>query len=297
MNLNFPSKITKISSNFLHQKQVEIFIKRDDVIHPIISGNKWRKLKYNFQAAADEGYDTILSFGGVFSNHLHALSYACNYFGFGSIGVVRDTDQKKETPTLSFCKKNKMKLYYLDRNQYRQKKSIHIINLLKKEFGKFYLIPEGGNNLLGLKGCQEIFDEIDIDYDYLCSPVGTGCTAAGLIKSMKNNKKFIGFAPFKKTIEQSENIKNFCDFKLYNNWELISDIHFGGFGKIDSNLIKFVRRFKIDFNMELDLIYTGKLFYSLFNMIKNNAFDKRTKILVIHTGGLQGLNGFNFSYS
>ena len=86
MNLNFPSKITKISSNFLHQKQVEIFIKRDDVIHPIISGNKWRKLKYNFQAAADEGYDTILSFGGVFSNHLHALSYACNYFGFGSIG-------------------------------------------------------------------------------------------------------------------------------------------------------------------------------------------------------------------
>ena len=297
MNLNLPSKITKISSNFLHQKQVDIFIKRDDVIHPIISGNKWRKLKYNFQAASDEGFDKILSFGGVFSNHLHALSYACNYFGFGSIGVVRDTHLKKETPTLSFCKKNKMKLYYLDRNQYRQKKSIQTINLLRKKFGKFYLIPEGGNNLLGIKGCQEIFDEIDIDYDYLCSPVGTGCTAAGLIKGMKNNKKFIGFAPFTKTIEQSENIKNFCDFQLYNNWELISDIHFGGFGKIDSNLIKFVRRFKSDFNMELDLIYTGKLFYSLFNMIKNDAFDKRTKILVIHTGGLQGLNGFNFSYS
>ena len=137
---------------------------------------------------------------------------------------------------------------------------------------------------------------MDVNYDYVCVPVGTGCTAAGIIRAMKNYNKFIGFVPFKKTIEQHNSIVNFCDVKLYNNWQLINDHHFGGFGKIDSNLIKFVRQFKLTYHIELDLIYMGKLFYSLFNLIENNFFKKNTTILVVHTGGLQGLQGFNFKH-
>jgi len=298
LNLNIPTEITKIKSNLLHQKQVEIFLKRDDLIHEIISGNKWRKLKYNFQQAKSQGHNTILSYGGPYSNHLHALSYACNKIGFDSIGIVRNGESYKDNSTLSFCKENNMKLYYLDRSNYRfNKYSQEILNDVKKKFSKFYIIPEGGNNFLGVKGCEEILCESNLNYDYVCAPVGTGCTASGLIRSMNNCHKFIGFSPFKKNIEQQKNIMHFCDFKLYNNWSLISDNHFGGFGKIDDNLINFVRQFKLNHSIELDLVYMGKLFYSLFYLITQDFFLKKTKILVLHTGGLQGVQGFNLGTS
>ena len=121
LNLNIPTKITKIKSNFLDQKKVELFLKRDDLIHAIISGNKWRKLKYNLQAAKSKGYNTILSYGGPYSNHLHALSYACRQMGFNSIGIVRGVKDQEKNSTLSFCKENNMRLYYLDRSSYRLK--------------------------------------------------------------------------------------------------------------------------------------------------------------------------------
>ena len=296
MNLKIPSITTKINSNFLHKKKVDIFIKRDDLIHKIISGNKWRKLKYNFQKAKEEGYNTVLSFGGVYSNHLHALSYAANKNQLHSIGLVRG-DKSKKTSTLDFCIKQNMKLEFLDRSSYRvDKYSQKIMNDLIKKFGSFYIIPEGGNNLLGVRGCEEIIAEFNHSFDYLCCAVGTGCTAAGLIRSMKKEQSFIGFCPFKKVHEQRNNILNFCHPQLYNNWELIGDNHFGGFGKINSNLLKFARQFNLEHNLQLDLVYMGKLFYSLFNLIEKDFFPKKTQILVLHTGGNQGLKGFNFSY-
>ena len=296
MNLNIPSIITKINSNLFVQKEVQLFLKRDDLIHNIISGNKWRKLKYNFKAAKLGGYRTILSFGGEYSNHLHALSYAANQAGLKSIGVVRGA-KKKLNSTLSFCQSQKMDFHYMDRSIYRSHKySKQVLLELKKLFGKFYLIPEGGNNLLGIKGCQEIVTELDFDFDYICCPVGTGCTASGIISSIKSSQNFIGFCAFHKSFEQNSSIKNYCNSKLSNNWQVISDNHFGGFAKINSNLIKFVRQFYLDYNIELDLIYMGKLFYSLFNLIERGYFPPKSKIVVLHTGGLQGLQGFNFSY-
>jgi len=296
MNLKIPSITTKINSNFLHKKKVDIFIKRDDLIHKIISGNKWRKLKYNFQKAKEEGHNTVLSFGGVYSNHLHALSYAANQHKLCSIGVVRG-DESKNTSTLDFCINQNMKLEFLNRNSYRiDKYSKTTTDDLVKKFGSFYMIPEGGNNLLGVRGCEEIIAEISHSFDYLCCAVGTGCTAAGLIRSMHNEQYFMGFCPFKKVDEQRNNILHYCPSQLYKNWELIPDNHFGGFAKVNSNLLKFVRQFNLEYNIQLDLVYMGKLFYSLFNLIENNFFPKKTQILVLHTGGNQGLEGFNFSY-
>ena len=296
MNLNIPSITTKISSNFLHKKEVEIFIKRDDLIHKIISGNKWRKLKYNFKEAKEQGYNTVLSFGRSYSNHLHALSYAAKKHGLNSVGVVRG-NKIHYNSTLSFCSEQNMKLESLDRLSYRSDKySKRTINKLIKKFGRFYMIPEGGNNILGVKGCEEIIKEVDNSFDYVCSSVGTGCTASGLIRSIKKKQNFLGFSPFKKVHEQRGNILQFCDSKLYDNWQLIPDNHFGGFGKINSNLITFANQFNLKHNIQLDLVYMSKLFYSLFDLISKDFFSKKTTILVIHTGGNQGSDGFKLNY-
>ena len=243
------------------------------------------------------GHSTILSFGGAYSNHLHALSYACNQMNFKSIGVVRGDTHKNLNATLSFCLNHNMTLHYIDRYSYKNhKNSDNLLTKLKNKFGKFYIIPEGGSNSLGVKGCQEILTEIDLDFDYLCCAIGTGCTAAGLIKSMKKRRKLLGFSPFKKNYEQKNNILNFCDPKLYNNWEVISDNHFGGFSKINSDLIKFIHQFNLDYDIQLDLIDMGKLFYSLFDLLKKDVFPKKTRILVLHSGGLQGVTGFSINY-
>jgi len=240
-----------------------------------------------------QGYNTILSYGGAYSNHLHALSYACKKLGFDSVGVVRGVQNIKSNSTLSFCQENHMKLYYLDRSEYRYNKySKKTLDYFRKIFTPFYMVPEGGNNELGVRGCEEILSEIDFDFDYVCCPVGTGCTASGLIRSMRDHQTFLGFAPFKKVIEQKNSIMKFCHPDNYDNWDVLSDTHFGGFGKINNNLVKFIQQFKSNYNIGLDLVYMGKLVYSLFNLINQNYFPKNTNILVLHTGGLQGLKGF-----
>lgn len=203
MKLNIPSSTTKITSNFLEKKSIELFIKRDDQIHEVVSGNKWRKLKYNFQEAHHQGYEKLLSFGGRHSNHLHALSYAAHSLGFQSIGVVRGANKNVDSPTLLFCESNNMKLHYIDKELYRfHKYDENFLTSLRNVFGDFYLIPEGGSNVFGIKGCKEIMNEMNFDFDYICCAVGTGCTAAGLIQAKKMNQKFLGFCPFVKVEEQ-----------------------------------------------------------------------------------------------
>ena len=296
MNLSIPSTITKINSHLLHEKEIELFIKRDDLIHEIISGNKWRKLKYNFKEASHKGLNTILSFGGAYSNHLHALSYACNKMGFDSVGVVRGDEPNILNSTLSDCKKNKMKLIFLDRLTYRkQKYHNQLLNDFRKKNGDFYIIPEGGNNIFGVRGCQEIVEEISFDFDYFCCSVGTGCTSSGIIKSLNNKCQFIGFAPFPKITEQKNNILKYCAPASYNNWKILPDKYFGGYSKINSNLIKFIGQFKFAHDIQLDFIYMGKLFFNLFDLIQKDYFKKKSRIVVLHSGGLQGINGFNLS--
>ncbi len=271
---------------------VELYIKREDKIHPFISGNKYRKLKYNLQEAQKFGHDTLLTFGGAYSNHIASVAFAGKEFGFKTIGIIRGEeleDKIVENPTLQFAKSKGMKFKFISRNAYREKESEVFLNNLKKEFENFYLVPEGGTNQLAVKGCEEILNEVDTTFDYICCAVGTGGTISGIINATKSHQKVLGFPALKGDFLST----NISKFVSKNNWELITDYHFGGYAKVNSELIDFINRFKQEHKIPLDPVYTGKLMFGVIKMIEANYFNTNTKILVIHTGGLQGISGMN----
>ena len=271
---------------------VELHIKREDEIHPFISGNKYRKLKYNLQEARKLQFDTLLTFGGAYSNHIAAVAAAGNKFGFKTIGIIRGEeliDKICENPTLQFAKKQGMKLKFVSRSIYRDKENRDFLKELKDEFGNFYLVPEGGTNPLAVKGCEEILSEEDDQFDYICCAVGTGGTISGLINASKSHQKILGFPALKGDFLST----NISKFVTKNNWELITDYHFGGYAKVNKELIDFINQFNQEYNIPLDPVYTGKLMFGVIKMIEANYFRKNSKVLVIHTGGLQGISGMN----
>ncbi|MBU2951895.1 pyridoxal-phosphate dependent enzyme [Tamlana agarivorans] len=276
----------------LQNKDVELHIKRDDAIHPFVSGNKYRKLKYNLQEAEENGFNTLLTFGGAFSNHIAAVAAAGQLFGFKTIGVIRGEELECATEnnsTLSFAKQYGMTFKFVSRSDYRNKTSEAFIKALKNEFGKFYLVPEGGTNTLAVKGCEEILTEADKRFDFVCSAVGTGGTISGLINCSKPSQQVLGFPALKGDFLQLDISK----FAKQSNWELITDYHFGGYAKINEELITFINQFKADYNIPLDPVYTGKMLFGVFNLIEKGYFPKGSRILTIHTGGLQGISGMN----
>ncbi len=276
----------------LKEYNVELYIKREDKIHPSISGNKYRKLKYNLQEAQKFGHDTLLTFGGAYSNHIAAVASAGKEFGFKTIGIIRGEeleDKIVENPTLQFAKSKGMKFKFISRNAYRGKESEVFLNNLKKEFEDFYIVPEGGTNQLAVKGCDEILNEADTTFDYICCAVGTGGTISGIINASKAHQEVLGFPALKGDFLST----NISKFVSKDNWELITDYHFGGYAKVNSELIDFINQFKKEHNIPLDPVYTGKLMFGVIKMIEENYFKQKTKILVIHTGGLQGISGMN----
>lgn len=271
---------------------VSLEIKREDAIHPIISGNKYRKLKYNIAFAKDNGYKTLLSFGGAFSNHIAALAAAGEAFGLKTIGVVRGEElisKIDSNSTLSYAKQCGMQFKFVSREDFRNKNTTEFIEDLKKEFGDFYAIPEGGTNTLAIKGCEEILTEADKTFDYVCASVGTGGTLAGIINCSKPSQQVLGFSALKGDFLKQDISK----FATQDNWKLISDYHFGGYAKINTELITFINTFKSVNGIALDPIYTGKMLFGVLDLIEKNYFPKGSKILAIHTGGLQGIDGMN----
>lgn len=278
--------------NLDKNSQQLIAIKRDDRIHPQISGNKYRKLKYNLEQAKAEGKRTILTFGGAFSNHISAVAAVGKEYGFDTIGVIRGeelVDKIATNPTLQFSRSCGMRFKFVTRQIFRVKTTEGFIRNLEREFGEFYLIPEGGTNELAIKGCEEILSEDDFNYDYICCSVGTGGTISGIINSSKPHQEVLGFPALKGDFLREEISK----FAQNLNWELITDYHFGGYAKINAELISFINQFKADFGIPLDPVYTGKLVFGVMDMLHHGYFKKDAKILVIHTGGLQGISGMN----
>jgi 1-aminocyclopropane-1-carboxylate deaminase len=279
LNISFPKSIT-------------LYIKRDDLIHPIVSGNKFRKLKYNLLQAKTENQFTLLTFGGAFSNHIAAVAFAGKENGFKTIGIIRGEELKNkvsENPTLQFAQDCGMQLKFITRESYKQKKELNFLAKQKENFGDFYLIPEGGTNTLAIKGCEEILIAEDQEFDYICCSVGTGGTLSGIINSIKPHQKALGFPSLKGTFLKEE-IRNFvCN----ENWDLITDYHFGGYGKVTLELISFINNFYKENKIPLDPIYTGKMVYGVMDLINKNYFPENSKILLIHTGGLQGIQGIN----
>ncbi len=275
-----------------NNKDVELYIKREDKIHPFVSGNKYRKLKYNLIEAKKIGFDTLLTFGGAYSNHIAAVASAGRNLGFKTIGIIRGEELKnkiKENATLNFAKECGMQFKFVSREDYRNKASKGFIDNLEKEFGVFYLIPEGGTNTLAIKGCEEILTNEDSDFDYICTAVGTGGTISGIINCSKPSQQVLGFSALKGDFLQQDISK----FVTKGNWHLIADYHFGGYAKINAVLISFINNFKNDYQIPLDPIYTGKMMFGIFDLIDKQYFPKGSKILAIHTGGLQGISGVN----
>lgn len=269
-----------------------LFIKREDLLHPVISGNKYRKLKYNLLEAKKQDYRQLLTFGGAFSNHIAAVAFAGKENGFTTIGVIRGEELASkidDNPTLLKAQEAGMKFVFVTREQYRTKENSSFLERLKGSHGDFYLLPEGGTNQLAVKGCEEILTTEDLAFDYICCAVGTGGTISGLINSAQSHQKVLGFPALKGDF-LSNDIRKFAK---NDQWELITDYTFGGYAKVTPEYISFLNSFYQETKIPLDPVYTGKMVFGVLQLMEQKYFPEFSKILLIHTGGLQGVFGLN----
>lgn len=267
-------------------------VKREDLIHPYISGNKFRKLKYNLLEARNGGLGTIVTFGGAYSNHIAATAYAGKAYGIRTVGVIRGEELAgnwQDNPTLAQAHNHGMQFKFISREQYRDKADMDFCKSLQDEIGPFHMVPEGGTNILAVKGCEEILTGSDQDFNVVCCSVGTGGTLAGLINSSVPEQQILGFTALKGDF-LTKDIRKFATKK---NWALNGDYHFGGYAKVSTALIEFINYFKDRTGIPTDPIYTGKLIYGILDLVRLDYFRPGTKILAIHTGGLQGIAGMN----
>jgi 1-aminocyclopropane-1-carboxylate deaminase len=296
--MNLPYALTElnvINDPLLDKRNVRLLVKREDQNHPFVSGNKWWKLKYNLEEAARQNKKTLLTFGGAYSNHIYAVAAAAYETGLRSIGMIRGEETLPLNPTLSFAKEHGMELHYVARSEYRHKGTDEFIQQLTNRFGDFYCIPEGGTNALAVKGCQEFATSLnDITFDVLCLAVGTGGTMAGLLNGLQQ-KRVLGFSSLKGGDFLKDEV-NALTHHRWNDypWEIITDYHFGGYGKTNPALYSFIDSFEKQHNIPLDQVYTGKMMYGVFDLISKGYFREGTTILVLHTGGLQGRNKGTF---
>ncbi|MFD2512779.1 1-aminocyclopropane-1-carboxylate deaminase/D-cysteine desulfhydrase [Pontibacter locisalis] len=287
--------LQQIKDPLLEEHQLSLWVKREDLLHPHISGNKWRKLKYNLQVAREQQKTALLTFGGAYSNHIAATAAAGKEYGFSTTGIIRGEEHLPLNPTLSFAASCGMELHYISREEYRKKQEPAFLQELKEQFGQPYIIPEGGTNALAVKGCTEIIEDIAIDYDYVCCASGTGGTTAGIIAGLAGNKKILGFPALKggEFLQQEiEQLITSYNGQMYRNWQLITDYHFGGYAKVKPELVDFIKAFQEQHQVPLEPIYTGKMMYGVFDLIRQNYFPRGSRIVAVHTGGLQGNAGF-----
>ncbi len=274
------------------KKQLKVSLRRLDLVNLPVAGNKYFKLKYNLEKAQNRGNDRLLTFGGAYSNHILATAQAGKEAGMETIGLIRGDELAgiwEDNPTLSAAAEAGMQFVFLSREEYRGKTNPSFIEKLKKDFGHFYLLPEGGTNKLAVRGCQEILNSDDSEFRYICCPVGTGGTLAGLVNSCKEDQCVLGFATLKGHNFQ-EDIRKFTSGE---NWKMVLDYHFGGYARISEALISFINNFQKDTGIPLDPVYTAKMMYGLIDLAENDFFPDGTSILAIHTGGLQGVAGMN----
>ncbi|MBI2269978.1 MAG: 1-aminocyclopropane-1-carboxylate deaminase/D-cysteine desulfhydrase [Bacteroidetes bacterium] len=312
--VNEQPPIIKLNDPILNKQGAELFVCKLYLTHPTISGNKWFKLKYNLQEAKRLGLNTILTFGGAYSNHIHATAAACKEYGLKSIGIIRGERSNPLNSTLTFAESCGMQLYFIDRGVYRNKNTDAFIEKLKTEFGAFYLVPEGGSNLLGVTGCVEIMGNVKAardegqrtieDFNYVCCACGTGATLAGITLSLKPHQKALGFSVLKGGEFLKEGVQLFIDEYNKNTprlsglipstseYGIETNYHFGGYAKVTPQLFEFASNFEKQHNIPLDYVYTSKMFFGLFDLIKKGYFNKGSRIIAIHTGGLQGNKGF-----
>lgn len=289
-NLAGNSLIQPLTDPFPEPVAIRLFIKRDDLLHPLVSGNKWRKLKYNLLAARAQQLNTLLTFGGAYSNHLYATAAAGKVFGFHTIGVVRGEELagKPLNSTLAFCQTCGMHLHFVDRHDYRRKEDADFLQELRAQFGPCYIVPEGGTNDLAIKGTMEIMPEIiqqlNCAPNFVCCPVGTGGTVVGLVRSAPEQTNVLGFL----VLKVSDNFWLSELFPATARSYRIPDYHFGGYAKTTPELLSFIRSFEQKTGILLEQVYTGKMLFGIYDLARQGYFPEGATVVAVHTGGLQG---------
>lgn len=282
-----PSPVVEVRDQCLSRTGLRLLVKRDDVIHPEIPGNKWRKLKFNLAAAREQGAGTLLTFGGAHSNHIRATAAAGHHFGFSTVGVVRGEEHLPLNPSLAYAAEKGMRLTYLDRATYRRKHEPEIIAGLRQRFGDFYMLPEGGSNALAVRGCAEIPAEIDEPFDVICCAVGTGGTLAGIAAGLHADQRALGFSALKGggfLNAEVTRLQRETYGRATENWSIDLDHHFGGFAKRKPKLDAFVTEFDARHGIILDWVYVAKMMYGIYHLADQGAFASGTTIVAVITG-------------
>jgi 1-aminocyclopropane-1-carboxylate deaminase len=287
-----PTPIQEIQHELLAKKEVRLLVKREDLNHPFVSGNKWWKLKYNLATAMRGSHGTILTFGGAYSNHIYAVAAAASALGLQSIGVIRGERILPLNPTLDFAQSCGMRLHFISREAYRSKSDSSFVDALRDQFGDFYLIPEGGTNALAIQGCEEFGRQlVDLPFDKLLLAVGTGGTIAGLIAAFEGKKDVIGVPVLKNGGFLADEIDKLVlnhSGRSASNYYLLTEYHQGGYGKVNNRTIDFIQEMNLQCQLPLDPVYTAKLFMAIFSEVEHGMFQRGTTLLAIHSGGLQG---------
>ena len=289
--------LQKISDARIEKSGVNLYMLRLDKIHHDISGNKWFKLKYNLEEAKRQNKNTILTFGGAYSSHITATAAAGKEFGFKTIGIIRGDELnapplpsalgREKNKTLEFAESCGMQLRFVSREKYKKFRTDP--NQLINQSVNYYVLPEGGTNALAVKGCAEIVSHINIPFDYICCPAGTGGTIAGIISSLKENQKAIGFSVLKGgEFLKSEIEKLLTSLLPPSKGELNTAYHFGGYAKHTPEFLKFISDFEKENTIPLEQVYTGKMMFGIYDLIRKKYFEDGKTIIAVHTGGLQG---------
>lgn len=286
--------LTAIHDPLLTAAGISCFIKREELLSnrpgSPLCGNKWRKLYYNLEAAKKNNIETLLTFGGAYSNHLAAVAEAAQWIGMKSIGIVRGEKISPLNPTLRMARDAGMQLVFTEREQYRAlTRGKSVADILSYNPDTTYILPEGGTNSLALKGCADIMTGINTDF--VAVACGTGGTLAGMITALPEKVTALGFSVLKGGFLH-DTVRDLLPENHQGAWKMIDDYHFGGYGKWKPELLQFIRDFRSRHHIALDPIYTGKMCYGVIDMIRNGAFPRGSSITLVHTGGLQGIPGF-----
>ena len=298
--LRLPTPTDCLSTSFTCKFDCDLFIKRDDLIHPLICGNKWRKLKYNLAKASDQKNKIIVTFGGMYSNHLVAVAVAGFLIGIPTLAIIRSYKKDVNNPTIKILRDYNMKLEFVDPYVYKTKENHPKIQSILRIYPNHYLIPEGGSNTLAFRGVSEMMEEIsndNLDYSHILVGIGTGGTLAGIAKFLSDSAiKIIGVSPFKGPVNNIVGLHSLTKSE-WRNVVIINSVPETRFGSFDNRIVSYIKKFYSETDILLDPIYTAKVMMTVESLLEKNYFAPGSRILIIHTGGIQGIKGYEYQYN
>lgn len=287
LGISLPSPVQKLDPGWPGCESLQLWIKRDDLIHPVISGNKWRKLKYALLDGLCAQVGEIVSFGGGHSNHLHALGYCCWKLGIQLTALIRGDYRHQPTPMLQDLKAWGAQVRYLDKQHYRRRTEPDFLQQLQHVHPHALIIPEGGSQPQALPGVGELLNELEQDVTHILLPVGSGGTLAGLIRA-RCRAQLIGIAVLRGRGYLEQEVMDLVSDPGACDWQICHDFHFGGYAKAPAPLRDFCRHFSLQTGLPVEPVYSGKLFFALKSLCQSGFFPAGSKVLALHTGGLQG---------